>query len=103
MAALTDRIALTSSAYRDVSAGAANCAFVVWFDPQNRSAVRVILGTSLPSPEATNYDLIDPANVRVGADIKSESIMMRFNRLQSTDRVYVRADSQSLGITVYTI
>jgi hypothetical protein len=103
MAASTKQFTLTSSAYQDLSEGAANCAFRVPFHRQRSNAIRVVLGQSLPAVNSTTYDTIDTNNFSVGPNESPQEFPLSFNNLAPTDRVYARADSSNVSFTVYRI
>lgn len=101
MAAETDPYTLTSATYRDLSEGATNCSFIVTFTPQSNPAIRLIMAPTQPTADATNYALIDPAGQRVSAGYENQSIFVRVAGLATTDRVWARADSTDVALTVF--
>lgn len=86
---------LTTSAYQDISEGAADCAFRLPVNSQNDNVVRVALGTSLPAADTTDYDLY------IGPNNGGDAMHVSFTALAPTDRVYARSDKVSYKLVVY--
>ncbi len=94
MAVSTAVFTLTTGAYQDISEGAASCAFRVPLRGHRDNAVRVILGTSLPSAGATNYDLF------TAPEKNEEERVVQFAEFGAADRVYVRLDAEPVKAPV---
>jgi len=99
MAVSTVSFTLTTAAYQDVSGGNANCAFRLQLRGFRDNAIRVILGTSLPTAGATNYDLFG------APEISQDERVVQFTELTTADRVYLRLDAEPaktpITLTVY--
>ncbi len=95
MAVSTKRFTLTTSAYQDISEGNAVCSLRIPLISQRNNSVRIALGTSLPSPNATDYDTF------AAPDTPREEFQVHFLELTSADRVYARAEAGSVIVAVY--
>ena len=95
MAVSTVAFSLTSAAYVDVSGGYEACSFRLPLVSQRNNVIRVHLGTSLPGVDTTHFDVYEaPAS-------SAEERQIHFTELAETDRVYVRAVSGTVSLTVY--
>lgn len=102
MAASTKRFTLTSATYVDVSEGATLVFGTLEFDRQRYRAVRIALGTSLPSVGTTHYQGIDPGVFQVANENYSQEVPFKFE-IGAGDAVYMRAESESFDVVVHRI
>lgn len=102
MAASTKRFTLTANAYQDVSEGATKVWFTLDFLKTTYNAVRLALGTSLPSAGTTHYQLIDPTRFPVGNENYPQELPTQIE-IGAGDTVYLRADADSCEVVVHRI
>jgi len=84
MTANTARFILSDTAYTDVSEGAESCTLLLTQSGFKDNTLRIITGTALPDPGASNY-------VRWKYP-EEEDEVIRFTELAPAERIYVRLD-----------
>lgn len=103
MAAATGTFNLTTASYQDISLGHFSCFFVVPFNRNLNTAIRVVLATVQPSAGATSYELIDPQALGLAEGSQNQDIPRQFLGLSSADRVWARGHVNTVAITAHDI
>lgn len=103
MAASIKYFATQIGAYQDISEGAGYCAFRLPFSRNRVQAIRIHIGQSLPAADTVNYDGLNPSNNQVASQDIPQSIFWEVGGLSSDDRVWVRAEADTVELSVYRI